>query len=180
MGVTVDFAIVHHPVLNRRGEEIAAQIDEFDFFDACRLSLSYPIRRMWVVNPTESQRELADRLIRFGTAPQREAEGRGVFDKTVWVPDLDSAIDEAEKLGPRPTLVITSAQAGPGVATFSQVRESIATGAPHMVLFGKAWGFPSSMFERADIRLEPVDAGTGYNHLSVRSAMSIILDRLLG
>ena len=31
-----------------------------------------------------------------------------------------------------------------------------------------------------DYILEPVQAGSDYNHLSVRSAVSIILDRLLG
>jgi hypothetical protein len=36
------------------------------------------------------------------------------------------------------------------------------------------------MIERADLIVEPVDAATGYNHLAVRSAAAIILDRLLG
>ena len=176
---TVDFAIVHYPVLNRVGEVIAAQIDEFDFFDACRLSLAYPIRRMWVVNPTPSQRDLAQRLIRHGTDPQRQVEGREVFDRTVWVPDLETAVSEASKLGPTPRLVVTSAKPGRDDETFGQMRASIATGSPHMVLFGKAWGLADDVFDRADVRLEPVSAGTGYDHLSVRSAMSIVLDRLL-
>ncbi|MBR0179914.1 MAG: RNA methyltransferase, partial [Firmicutes bacterium] len=34
--------------------------------------------------------------------------------------------------------------------------------------------------ERADFRLPPIYGREGYNHLSVRSAASIIIDRLLG
>jgi hypothetical protein len=30
------------------------------------------------------------------------------------------------------------------------------------------------------VRLAPIEAGTGFNHLSVRSAMAIVVDRLLG
>ena len=35
-------------------------------------------------------------------------------------------------------------------------------------------------FARADVVLEPIRGTGDYNHLSVRSAASIILDRLLG
>ena len=34
--------------------------------------------------------------------------------------------------------------------------------------------------ESAALRLAPIDTGTGFNHLSVRSAMAILVDRLLG
>ena len=34
--------------------------------------------------------------------------------------------------------------------------------------------------ENADLVLEPIMAGSDYNHLSVRSAVSITLDRLIG
>ena len=37
-----------------------------------------------------------------------------------------------------------------------------------------------SLLDAAEHQLEPLDAGTGYNHLSVRAAAAIYLDRLLG
>jgi hypothetical protein len=36
------------------------------------------------------------------------------------------------------------------------------------------------VLETADILLEPIAAGRDYNHLSVRAAAAITLDRLLG
>jgi hypothetical protein len=33
--------------------------------------------------------------------------------------------------------------------------------------------------DEADFRLAPIATGSGYNHLSVRSAAAIMLDRLL-
>jgi hypothetical protein len=36
------------------------------------------------------------------------------------------------------------------------------------------------MIERCEYILEPIAGASDYNHLSVRSAVSIIMDRLLG
>ena len=44
----------------------------------------------------------------------------------------------------------------------------------------KCWGLEREFLSRSHYILEPVEAGRDYNHLSVRSAVSIILDRLLG
>jgi hypothetical protein len=49
-----------------------------------------------------------------------------------------------------------------------------------LLLFGTAWGLVEGMFEQADYLLDPVEGYTDYNHLSVRSAAAIILDRLAG
>jgi len=48
------------------------------------------------------------------------------------------------------------------------------------VLFGTGWGLDEAVFKEADYFLDPIEADTGYNHLSVRSAAAIILDRLVG
>ena len=41
-------------------------------------------------------------------------------------------------------------------------------------------GLAPEVTERADIQLEPVRGPSNYNHLSVRSAAAVILDRLRG
>ncbi|MBH49061.1 MAG: hypothetical protein CME71_12910 [Halobacteriovorax sp.] len=52
--------------------------------------------------------------------------------------------------------------------------------APVLLVFGTGWGLHTSLVEAADARLEPIfsKAEDGYNHLSVRSAVAIYLDRL--
>jgi hypothetical protein len=47
-------------------------------------------------------------------------------------------------------------------------------------LFGTGWGLTEELFDRADFILEPIKGSGDYNHLSVRTAAAIILDRLLG
>jgi hypothetical protein len=51
---------------------------------------------------------------------------------------------------------------------------------PHLLVFGTAWGLAESFISEADYVLEPIAGVSSYNHLSVRSAAAIILDRLVG
>lgn len=48
-----------------------------------------------------------------------------------------------------------------------------------LILFGTGWGLAREILERADLILSPVLGKGNYNHLSVRSAAAIIVDRLL-
>ena len=61
---------------------------------------------------------------------------------------------------------------------FDQLRESLAAGTPHLIVFGTAWGLAPEIFDGVDATLEPITGNTGYNHLSVRSAVAVILDRM--
>jgi hypothetical protein len=51
---------------------------------------------------------------------------------------------------------------------------------PHLLLLGTGWGLTETCFEAADHILEPIAGAGTYNHLSVRSAAAILLDRLKG
>lgn len=177
--IILDLAIVHHPVRNRSGELIASQIDEFDVFDACRLALTYGVGTLWLVNPIESQRDKAHRLIRYGADPSRTTEGRPVFDRMRYAPTLEAIAAQLTEEGLTRTFVATSATARSGSISFATLRGRLAAGEACMLLLGKASGLADSVFEAADACLEPIDAATGYNHLSVRSAMAILVDRLL-
>jgi hypothetical protein len=49
-----------------------------------------------------------------------------------------------------------------------------------LLIFGTAWGLAEEIIQQVDYTLMPISTGTDYNHLSVRSAAAIVLDRLLG
>ena len=173
-------ALMHAPVKNRLGEEIAATVDEFDFFDMSRLSLTYPLKRLFMIQPVPAQQERIRQLISYGTRANR-ASGRGLFDRTSLATDLAEVIDViTSREGKPPKIIATTAVQTPEAMTYVEARAEIATGEPLLVIFGKGWGLAQSVLDQADARLAPIDTGTGYNHLSVRSAVAIILDRLLG
>jgi hypothetical protein len=60
------------------------------------------------------------------------------------------------------------------------VRRRIEEGEAFLFLFGTGWGLAKEVTDQVDGFLPPILGGGDYNHLSVRSAVSIILDRLLG
>ena len=51
---------------------------------------------------------------------------------------------------------------------------------PYLLLFGTGWGLTDEVMAMSDYILEPIRANSKYNHLSVRAAVAIILDRLFG
>jgi hypothetical protein len=98
------------------------------------------------------------------------------------VHDLDAVVADVEhETGVLPRLVATSARGGGTLLPFSSLRARLEEDTrPEVLVFGTGWGLTEEVLGRADDLLEPI-LGTGaYNHLSVRSAAAIILDRLRG
>jgi hypothetical protein len=93
---------------------------------------------------------------------------------------LDEAIDEITKgEGRRPKVIATSAKPRGNLKFESLKLEIRDSGDPYLILFGTGWGMAEETFEKVDATLEPITGNSDYNHLSVRSATAIILDRLL-
>jgi hypothetical protein len=96
--------------------------------------------------------------------------------------DLERTIVDVERdAGAVPVLVVTSARTREPTLTSDALRRMIrADTRPLLLLFGTGWGLTEETIARADHRL-PAVVGTGaYNHLSVRTAAAVILDRVCG
>ena len=76
--------------------------------------------------------------------------------------------------------MIPDAKRFPQSRSYREVRTALNKDHPHLLVFGTGWGLEKGIVERADIILAPIDGLSGYNHLPVRAAIAIILDRLLG
>ena len=77
--------------------------------------------------------------------------------------------------------VTAARKLGPTVS-FAGARTRLeGRGRPVLLTFGTGWGLAPQLIDAAAALLEPICAARGdYNHLSVRSACAIALDRLLG
>ncbi len=51
---------------------------------------------------------------------------------------------------------------------------------PFVLLFGTGWGLPPDIVNACERTLLPIEGQGDYNHLSLRVAIGIILDRLFG
>jgi len=177
-------ALTHYPVINKRGDIIASALTNLDLHDISRAAKTYGIKSFYVVTPLSDQQVLAKKIIAHWT------EGAGA----VYNPDRrsalelikvkDSILDVAEDIkgveNSYPKTVTTCARRYPASIGCAEFREILENGMPHLLIFGTAWGLAESLISQADFLLEPITGTTGYNHLSVRSAAAIILDRLLG
>ncbi len=85
-----------------------------------------------------------------------------------------------DKWGERSTVFATCARPMQNTVGYSAVRSRLFNGEPMLLLFGTAWGLAPEVMETVDGTLPPLQGDSDYNHLSVRSAVSIVLDRLLG
>ena len=178
-------ALVHYPVLNRIGETIASAITNLDLHDLARSCCTYSVPACYIVTPLRDQQALANRL----TAHWIEGKGgeilpdrREALKLLRVVGSLSSAIEDiVQKTGRTPVLWATTAQAGEGALCHCDARAQIEReNGPFLLLFGTGWGLAPQVFDEVDAVLEPIPGVNGYNHLSVRSAVSILLDRLLG
>ncbi len=177
-------ALLHHPVYNKRHDVVTTSITGFDLHDIARSCATFGVKKYLVVNPLPAQQEFARRIFDFWLDEgSREFNWTraDAFQLVSIQPDLDGALAEIEKLeGVRPRLVATSARPQGAVKYETMKKELAGSSAPYLLMFGTGWGMTEELLARADAILEPVVGPGEYNHLSVRSATAIILDRLLG
>lgn len=181
----VFLALLHHPVLDKNGQVVTTALTNMDIHDIARSACTYGVRRFFVVTPVRALRALSEKIIEhwetgFGSTynlTRKEALALVAIE-----PDLDGTLVAIERAtGQRPTIVATSARPAPDAISFAELRAHLdrATG-PYLLLLGTGWGMAPEVLERADLRLPPLHGPTPYNHLSVRAAAAIILDRLYG
>lgn len=180
----VYLALVHHPIRDRQGATITTSVTNLDVHDLARAARTYGLRGYYVVTPIEAQRALVRHIMSYwreggGAArvPER-AQALSIVREVPSLADAVAAIEAAE--GARPTTVTTAARASRDPRGFDDVRAMVrARTTPVLLVFGTGYGLAQEVLDAADVHLAPVRPG-GYNHLAVRSAVSIILDRLLG
>ena len=180
----IDVALVHFPVLSRHGETIGSAVTNLDLHDIARAGRTYGINTYWVITPFEEQRDLAGQIVGHwtdGYGASANPDRRDALSLITICSDLDEAIAGATaKFGRRPCVVATCAKDQGQTIPYSEVRSRLWQGEPHLLLLGTAWGLAPQVLALADTILPPINGLTGFNHLSVRSAASIIMDRLLG
>ncbi len=180
----IDVALVHAPVVNRQGEVIGSAVTNLDLHDIARACRTFGVDTYWVITPFARQRELSSEIISHWLEGHGKTANpdRGEALSLVRVrADLDEVIEETRaKWGSDVLVVATCAGGRKKSIPYSVLRQKIANGMPVLLLFGTAWGLAPEVFVRVKGTLPPIQGPGNYNHLSVRSAASIILDRLLG
>lgn len=177
-------ALVHYPVYNKKGDIVATSVTTLDVHDTARISKTYDLGGVYLVTPLEAHRQLIDRLFGHwvdGHGAEYNPTRKEAFHKLSVADSIEGAIAAIEKeIGKRPKVIATGAKSNRGSIDYDAGRRLVNDGDPYLILFGTGWGLTSEVMSKVDYILDPIDAGTGYNHLPVRAAFAIIFDRILG
>jgi len=176
-------ALLHHPVLDKNGQIVTTALTNMDVHDIARSSKTYGVRRFFVVTPVRALQLLARKIMEHwetGYGSTYNLTRKEALRLVSLESDLDHVLVAVEReTGARPVVVASSARSGDRRVSFADLRQRLSTGPePFLLLLGTGWGLAPEVVQRADVILEPILGVGEYNHLSVRSAAAIILDRL--
>lgn len=190
LGNNLYVALLHHSMRDKNGAIVTTAVTNLDIHDIARSSRTFGVKSYFLVTPLEEQQEVVKRIITHwhGRGGRDYNPDRSeAFSRVYVVSWLQDAVKEIEKAeGRRPEVWMTTARAPEGVKqrSWNTAREILSEDKqpPKLLVFGTGWGMTDEMLREADAVLDPINPAeeSGYNHLSVRSAVAIALDRLLG
>ena len=178
-------ALVHFPVYHKARQIVATSLTTLNLHDLARLTVTYGTQSLYVVTPLQRQRELAGHLIAHWTqgygAVYNPTRAEALQHLHV-VANLEAVEhDIVRRCGVVPHYIATDARRFPGGISYARLREKLwQPGAVFVLLLGTGWGLADELIARCEYVLEPIYGPTSYNHLPVRVAAGIMLDRLLG
>jgi hypothetical protein len=178
-------ALLHYPVYDKDRKVVTTSITNMDIHDIARSARTYGVKRYFVVTPVRTLQALAEKILdhwQHGYGSVYNETRKDALALVSLADDLNHTIEAIrQESGERPRLVATSARSGEVRVTFAQMRRRVEEeGPPLLFLFGTGWGLTEEVLGQADDILEPLRGAGAYNHLSVRSAAAILLDRLRG
>jgi hypothetical protein len=170
---------------NKRKDIITTSVTNLDLHDISRAARTYDVDGFFVVHPSENQHNLIKDIAVYwqeGYGGIYNPDRKEAFSLLTVTEDLKQVKDYIKKeTGTDVYTVATDAKLHANSISYKKLKRLIFyEDIVLLVLFGTGWGIAEELMQQCDYILEPVEPDRDYNHLSVRSAVSIILDRLLG
>ncbi|MCK4650549.1 tRNA (guanosine(37)-N1)-methyltransferase TrmD [Candidatus Babeliales bacterium] len=181
-------ALMHTQVLVQDGVVGNSSIASLDIHDIARSCATYDVKNYFIVTPLKDQQNILNSFLQFWRSDEGKEYNLSRYqaiEKVVPSLSLSVVMDYIKKKEDAdPIIISTSArfkdfENKKWIDFFSQGR-IFKKNRPVLILFGTGQGLCDQIIEKSDFLLQPVIGLTNYNHLSVRSAASIVLDRWLG
>ncbi|GIX44517.1 MAG: hypothetical protein KatS3mg130_0925 [Candidatus Sumerlaea sp.] len=184
MAAKIYIALLHYPMRDRRNNVVCTSVTNLDIHDIARSCRTYGVAKYFVVTPILAQRWLAERILTHweeGWGATYNPNRKEALESVAIVPDLGEVAEQIKQdSGREPLWIATSARRYPNTLRYGELTRILNEDSPPVCLiFGTGWGIHPELLLDMDHILEPIVGPTEYNHLSVRAAVAIILDRLL-
>jgi hypothetical protein len=184
---------VHYPVYDKHRKIVATSITNYDIHDISRLARTYDLGGYYMVTPLISQQELCRRIIKHwveGFGSYYNQTRKEAFSTTYITDSLQQVVDKLrERWMATPMVLMTSArkhiacECGKPLLEYPDAKILFQqdTTIPYLIVLGTGYGLTNECIEEyGSMVLTPIDGIAEYNHLSVRSAAAIMVDRLFG
>jgi tRNA (guanine37-N1)-methyltransferase len=199
-GKNLSLALLHYPVLDKDKNTVDVSLTNLDIHDISRSSRTYGLADFFIVGLREDQKLILDRVLEHwvqGAGGQNNPDRKTALSLVSVAQNLEDMLGLLErKTGERPLLWGSSAdyaQSFPGarkgkkkspdadkrIISFDEAGKILYTHSA-VLLLGTGHGLAPEILCECDHLLPPIRRFAGYNHLSVRCAGAVLLDRLLG
>jgi tRNA (guanine37-N1)-methyltransferase len=179
--------LMHNQVLvGKQRIEGHTSVTSIDIHDIARSAHTYGLEHFFIVTSLEDQHAIVKQFLYFW----QQSEGieynhtrHEALERVKIMHTLDDVMEWInQNYGQKPLQVVTSAQKIEGVPVLTFVDQETVWkhNKPVLFILGTGQGLAPSMLSKADYALVPLEGLSEYNHLSVRSAASVIFDRWLG
>jgi hypothetical protein len=172
-------------MIGKDGRIVTTAVVNMDVHDIARSCRTYKIKKYYIVNNLPVQKQIITRVLNFWGSDFGKDYNLSRFEALKFVEMVsyyEDLIDEITKVeGEAPLKIFTSAKVRQNTLSYDSMREiALKSEKPILLLFGTGQGMPGEILDTCEISLEPIRAVSDYNHLSVRSAVAITLDRIIG
>lgn len=165
----------------------ATSVTSIDVHDIARASKTYGIEQFFITTPLVDQQKIVRTMLDFwqtGVGSDYNPSRHKAVNLVEIQANIDGVLAAIEaREGVKPLLVATSARIDEKTdrhITFFDQEKVFAAQRPILFVFGTGKGLTDQLMSRCDYILVPVRGFSDFNHLSVRSAVAIILDRWMG
>jgi hypothetical protein len=177
--------LVHYPIYNKNMKVVATAVTNFDIHDISRTARTYDVKRYFLIHPLDEQKKIITKITDYwqnGFGQVYNPDRSNALERVSYIPSIGNAIDEIEKIeGTKPITITTDARKYENTVSYGFVRNLLKEGSqPILLLFGTGFGIEKTVMGSFDYILEPIYGPCDYNHLCVRSAAAIIIDRIAG
>ncbi len=192
-GRNLYIALVHHPVIIEGKYSGTSSLTNLDIHDISRLARTYGLGGFYVITPLKDQQDILNDILQHwlhGPAKKNHADRTEALSLVHPAMSIEEAINHMTTLcGRKPLMWGSSAQWGesikssvkgplPDYLSFAAARDELQKNNA-LLLLGTGHGLAPEVLQSCDGLLRPVRFLGDYNHLSVRSAAAIMLDRIL-
>jgi len=178
-------ALLHGPVYDKKGRVTVTSIVNTDIHDIARCARTFGIKRFYIVSPIEEQRMLAEKILghwQSGFGSTYNPSRKEAFSLVDLKGSLDEVLTDIQQRADQDVrIVVTGARLTGACLSATDLRQRVQSEeCSYLLVFGTGWGLAETILTKAHFRLEPIGGSGEYNHLPVRAAVAILLDRLWG